>query len=71
MFTLNVERNGKGEPARFVFKGGGWGHGVGMCQTGAMGMAEAGLDYRTILGHYFPGTSIKRAYAPAGTQPGR
>ncbi len=38
----------------FVFYGGGWGHGVGFCQTGAAGRAEAGQDYKTILNHYFP-----------------
>lgn len=38
----------------FVFYGGGWGHGVGFCQTGAAGRAEAGQDYQTILKHYFP-----------------
>jgi stage II sporulation protein D len=39
----------------------GWGHGVGLQQTGAEGMAGAGKDYRQILAHYFPGTSIERA----------
>ena len=38
----------------FVFYGGGWGHGVGFCQTGAAGRADAGQDYKTILHHYFP-----------------
>ena len=38
----------------FVFYGGGWGHGVGFCQTGSAGRAEAGQSYQTILKHYFP-----------------
>ncbi len=38
----------------FIFYGGGWGHGVGFCQTGAAGRADAGQDYKTILAHYFP-----------------
>ncbi len=38
----------------FIFYGGGWGHGVGFCQTGAAGRADAGQDYKTILQHYFP-----------------
>ena len=42
----------------FVFYGGGWGHGVGFCQTGAAGRAEAGQDYKTILNHYFPLASL-------------
>ncbi len=38
--------------------GGGNGHGVGMCQAGAIGRARAGQDYRTILRTYYPGTSV-------------
>lgn len=44
----------------FVFYGGGWGHGVGFCQTGAAGRAEAGQDYKTILYHYFPKTKLNK-----------
>ncbi len=43
----------------FVFYGGGWGHGVGFCQTGAAGRADAGQDYKTILHHYFPLAELK------------
>ena len=43
----------------FVFYGGGWGHGVGFCQTGAAGRADAGQDYKTILKHYFPLAELK------------
>jgi len=46
----------------FVFRGGGWGHGVGLCQTGAIGRAEAGQDYRAILRHYFNGAEVARIY---------
>jgi stage II sporulation protein D len=45
-----------------VFRGAGFGHGVGMCQTGAIGMAEAGKSYREILRHYYPGTSIRKLW---------
>lgn len=38
--------------------GRGAGHGVGLSQWGAKGMAEAGFGYREVLGHYFPGTSL-------------
>jgi len=38
----------------------GWGHGVGLQQTGAEGFARAGKTYREILSHYFPGTVIER-----------
>lgn len=54
-----------GDPARpeaFVFRGAGYGHGVGMCQTGAMGMALAGRDYEEILKHYYRGVEVEPAY---------
>jgi stage II sporulation protein D len=45
-----------------VFRGAGFGHGVGMCQTGAVGMAEAGKSYREILRHYYPGTTLRKLW---------
>ncbi len=45
-----------------VFHGAGFGHGVGMCQTGAIGMAEAGKNYREILRHYYPGTVLRKLW---------
>jgi stage II sporulation protein D len=45
-------------PARFVFTGKGFGHGVGMSQWGAQGMALKGASYGEILGHYYVGTSL-------------
>lgn len=42
----------------WVLTGRGWGHGVGMCQAGAKGRAEAGQDYLTILSAYYPNTEI-------------
>ena len=46
----------------FVFKGAGFGHGVGMCQMGAIGMATAGKPHDKILGHYYRGTHLHRLY---------
>ncbi len=43
---------------KIVFKGKGWGHGVGMCQWGAYNMAKMGYNYRYILEFYYPGSSI-------------
>lgn len=40
------------------FTGEGWGHGVGMCQFGANGMARRGAGFREILARYYPGTEI-------------
>jgi len=44
------------------FIGAGWGHGVGMCQTGAQSMARAGYSFDKILLHYFPGAKLKKLY---------
>jgi len=43
----------------FIIEGSGWGHGVGMCQFGAVGMARKGATAEQILQHYFPGTKIE------------
>jgi stage II sporulation protein D len=48
----------------FVLSGGGWGHGVGMSQWGALGQAKAGRDYRQILATYYRGTELGSAPAP-------
>jgi SpoIID/LytB domain protein len=62
MFIVTPELDGHGQPVSWRFKGGGWGHGVGMCQTGAIGRAEAGANYRAILQHYFSGATVARIY---------
>lgn len=41
-----------------VIEGAGWGHGAGLCQWGAFGMAAAGKDQDEILDHYFPGATV-------------
>ncbi|HLU64965.1 MAG TPA: SpoIID/LytB domain-containing protein [Kofleriaceae bacterium] len=46
----------------FVFRGAGFGHGVGMCQIGAIGMAERQKKHRDILQHYYPGSRLHRLY---------
>jgi SpoIID/LytB domain protein len=61
-FLVEVERDDAGRPARFTFRGAGWGHGVGMCQTGAMQMAEGGASHEQILRHYFAESEIGRVY---------
>jgi stage II sporulation protein D len=43
-----------------TLNGTGYGHGVGLCQHGAKGMAKAGKTYRAILSHYYPGAVIRR-----------
>jgi stage II sporulation protein D len=45
---------------KFVFRGSGFGHGLGLCQNGAHVLARRGADYRQILAHYFPGAAVSR-----------
>ena len=45
-----------------TFTGKGYGHGVGMCQWGAQGMAQRGYDHPAILGFYYPGAAVQRGY---------
>ena len=52
----------QGYPAKFVLRGAGWGHGVGLCQIGAAVMGAKGYDYKQILLHYFVGASIEKRY---------
>jgi stage II sporulation protein D len=62
LFTFSPARGPQGE-LEFVFLGRGWGHGVGLCQNGAYGMALGGATYDAILRHYYTGVDI----VPAST----
>ena len=60
---FRVEVVGKGDyPTAFQIHGAGFGHGVGMCQIGAIGMAESGHSHGEILHHYYPGSRIQPLY---------
>lgn len=61
LFVLDAERRG-GEVTRLEAHGGGWGHGIGMCQMGAIGRARHGQKYREILRTYYRGTEVVRLY---------
>ena len=61
--TFVIEREEKGSKTEaFIFSGRGWGHGVGMCQTGAYGLAKKGLGFTDILETYYTGSTTKRFY---------
>ena len=63
IFELHAFSQGPGLPVtRLEVSGGGWGHGVGMCQVGAIGRARAGQNYREILTAYYSGVEINRLY---------
>jgi stage II sporulation protein D len=59
--SLAVEIRGPG-PDGFALEGRGHGHGAGLCQWGAAGLAREGRTYREILLHYYPGTEVVRMY---------
>lgn len=62
LFIMEVRRNRDGTVREFHFKGAGFGHGVGMCQTGAIGMADQGFSHEEILTHYYRGVSVSKLY---------
>jgi stage II sporulation protein D len=62
LFVVDTEKDVRGEVIAFVFTGRGWGHGVGLCQTGAFGLAQEGYSYTAILQKYYSGIKLQRAY---------
>lgn len=60
LFDISIHRDGRRWIERVRIDGGGNGHGVGLCQWGAIGMARAGKDESHILSRYFPETEIGR-----------
>jgi stage II sporulation protein D len=62
MFIIEPKLGSDGQPESFIFYGGGWGHGVGLCQSGAAGMAAGGYKSEEILSHYYPGTELTVLY---------
>jgi stage II sporulation protein D len=62
LFSYDLERNADGRVIGATFYGRGWGHGVGMCQVGAFGMALDGASYEDILKKYYKGIALTRLY---------
>ncbi len=60
--SLKPVKDSEGALRSLRLSGRGWGHGVGLCQFGAIDMARRGSDYRQILEHYYPGAKVSRAY---------
>lgn len=61
-FVVNVEAGQNGVPRAFNLQGAGWGHGVGYCQIGALGMALKGYSTEEIVLHYYPGSVLRKIY---------
>lgn len=62
LFTVEPYLGEDGLPLYFLFTGAGWGHGVGLCQSGAAGLAAAGLSREDILRHYYGEAVLSRSY---------
>jgi len=61
-FKVEMERDSSGVPMTIRLLGAGWGHGAGLCQIGALGMAVKGYACRDILRHYFEGVDLRSLY---------
>jgi stage II sporulation protein D len=62
LFSYDIERNAAGTVVGATFFGRGWGHGVGMCQVGAFGMALEGATYDGILKKYYTGIELQKLF---------
>ncbi|HEV2801874.1 MAG TPA: SpoIID/LytB domain-containing protein [Pyrinomonadaceae bacterium] len=62
LFVIDRKYDETGRVTSFTFTGRGWGHGVGMCQVGAYGMARAGLRYEQILKNYYTNIDLTKMY---------
>ena len=62
LFVIERKYDDGGRVNGFTFLGRGWGHGVGMCQVGAYGLAKQGFTYDQILKAYYTGIELTRMY---------
>jgi stage II sporulation protein D len=62
LFKADVRRDAARRVTAVIASGAGSGHGVGLCQTGALGMARGGARGEVILAHYYPGARLERLY---------
>jgi peptidoglycan hydrolase-like amidase len=60
LFTVDRTFGSDGEVETYIFSGKGWGHGVGLCQVGAYGMALRGKTFEEILHHYYTGVELTK-----------
>ncbi len=61
-FDVTIDRDSSGNVKTITFKGSGYGHGVGMCQCGAIGLSRIGWAFESILQHYYTGVEVRRLY---------
>jgi len=61
-FLVEKEDVQENIPQKFILKGAGWGHGVGLCQIGAAVMGHKGYKFDEILHHYFKNVILEKRY---------
>lgn len=61
-FVVDVEKDFRGELSSVTFRGRGYGHGVGMCQCGAIGLSRNGWTFEQILTHYYTAVDVRKLY---------
>ncbi|HKQ98431.1 MAG TPA: SpoIID/LytB domain-containing protein, partial [Candidatus Polarisedimenticolia bacterium] len=69
LFTIDRTRGPDGKVTSFIFSGKGWGHGLGLCQVGAYGMALRGKRFDEILAHYYSGAELYDTTRAASVAP--
>jgi stage II sporulation protein D len=62
LFVIDRDYDESGRVTEFIFRGRGWGHGVGMCQVGAYGLAKQGWTVEQILKAYYTGIELTKMY---------
>ena len=62
LFVMDKRFGANGRLASVSFRGRGWGHGVGMCQYGAYGLAKMGVSYDNIIKHYYTDVDVTKMY---------
>lgn len=62
LFVIDRRLDAEGNVIGFIFTGRGWGHGVGLCQVGAYGLAKQGLTHAQILKSYYTGIDLTKMY---------
>jgi len=61
-FDVIIDRDSFGNVKTITFMGSGYGHGVGMCQCGAIGLSRTGWAFDRILKHYYTGVEVRKLY---------
>ena len=62
LFVIDKRYSSGNQVSSYTFTGRGWGHGVGMCQYGAFGLAKMGVKFDDIIRHYYTGVELTKSY---------